>query len=129
MVGRDTGIDDDVGPAFGQIHHLDLGEGARPAGRGVPTERRSIGRRVGHVFHRAIQRHQAQAEEKRAARRLGRDGLTDLMEQRGQGTRPHLIAAVGERAVPGQGKEADRARANARVRASLASTALIDKVV
>jgi len=71
----------------------------------MSTKDGRIGWGIRHVFHRAIQRHDAQAEEQRSAGRLSRHRLTDVMEQPGQRTRPHLRATVGECAVGGQGDQ------------------------
>jgi hypothetical protein len=83
MAGPEAGIHDGVRAALGQIYHLDLRKGARPPIRGVPTEDRSIGRRVRHIFSRAIERHQPPAEEKRPVGLLGRQRLADPVEQPG----------------------------------------------
>jgi hypothetical protein len=129
MVGPEASIDDHVRATLCQIDHLDLWKGARPALSGVPPKHGSLGRGIRYVFHRAIQRHEAQAEEKRSAGRLGRNRLADLMEQQGQGDVPPLDsgALVSALSVGKAIRGSDQSKRNPR--ASLLSTAPIDRVV
>ncbi len=98
MVGPAARIDDDMRATLGQQDPLHLRKSARTARTGMAPKVRRRMRRIGHVFHDAIQCHQTQAEHKRTAGALCGNRVADRVKQRDQRPRPQLAAAIADRA-------------------------------
>ena len=93
-----------MGATFGQIDALDLGEGTRAAAPRKAPKPGGIGRGIGEILQRAIERHQAQAKEEGAAGLGGGNRLTDLLEEGDDRAGAELGTAIGGGALAGEGQ-------------------------
>ena len=100
MTGPETGIGDGMGAALHQVDPFHLGKSTVPTVAVMPSKGCHIRRGVSHIFHCAVDRHQAQPKQK-CPRRFGRgQRAADLMKQRCQRARPQLIPPIAQRTGP-----------------------------
>ena len=95
-------IDDDMGPRFRQVQAARLRKrtGARPTGD--PSKEADIGGRVGHIFQRTVDGHQAQPEAEGPRGLLRGQGATDLPEQAAQHPDAQRPTPIAQRPGAGQ---------------------------